>query len=386
MIKGFAAYGKPAAARRGCGETCRIANFEGLQQPAVAGLFRPQLLLPDDAAVLDDRQLRMIMLHELAHVRRWHVAANWALAILRAIHWWNPVFWLAASRFHSLREQSCDAFAIQRLEGRPTRDYSELLLMLAQRQPWRPRWQIVLSASLLGFVSSFFRKRSLRNRIRALKRAGAKRSRWHSVAVAGLIGLTAVCGLTDAGVPEPPPERSFEWLPHAGYDWNNGIDRSEPSSGPQITRVYNIEKAVQRIAADKQWHGSAPPPLEEQVEFLLKCLEPFPVAPISQPRSSERSSETHRPAHERVAVDGVELTVTASPNAHAELVRNLRAWEQSGLGQTSLQTRFISAELDIASAIGISWRYLEAFSDERDEELPAQGKHGMPVVRAGSRR
>ncbi len=55
----------------------RIANFEGLQQPAVAGLFRPQLLLPDDAAVLDDRQLRMIMLHELAHVRRWHVAANW---------------------------------------------------------------------------------------------------------------------------------------------------------------------------------------------------------------------------------------------------------------------------------------------------------------------
>jgi type II secretory pathway component GspD/PulD (secretin) len=76
------------------------------------------------------------------------------------------------------------------------------------------------------------------------------------------------------------------------------------------------------------------------------------------------------------------MTVTTSPKAHAELVRNLKAWEQSGLGQTSLQTRFISAEQDIASAIGISWRYLEAFSDERDEELPAHGKHGMPVVRA----
>ena len=52
--------------------------------------------LPSDVASLDDRQLRMIMLHELAHVRRRDVAFNWIVVLIRPAHWWNPIYWLAA--------------------------------------------------------------------------------------------------------------------------------------------------------------------------------------------------------------------------------------------------------------------------------------------------
>ncbi len=77
----------------------------------------------------------MVMLHELAHVRRWHVAGNWLLVAIRAVQWWNPVYWLAAGRFRNLREQSCDAFALQWLAGRPAKEkeYGELLLSLAEK-------------------------------------------------------------------------------------------------------------------------------------------------------------------------------------------------------------------------------------------------------------
>ncbi len=73
-----------------------ILLCDEVQQPAIMGLFRPLLLLPSDVAELNASHLRMIMLHELAHVRRWDVAVNWLLVVVRAVHWWNPIYWLAA--------------------------------------------------------------------------------------------------------------------------------------------------------------------------------------------------------------------------------------------------------------------------------------------------
>ena len=58
-----------------------------LQQPALMGLVRAKLLLPTHVSDLDDDQIRMIMLHELAHVRRCDIAINWMLVVIRAIHW-----------------------------------------------------------------------------------------------------------------------------------------------------------------------------------------------------------------------------------------------------------------------------------------------------------
>ncbi|HEY3968487.1 MAG TPA: M56 family metallopeptidase, partial [Planctomycetaceae bacterium] len=66
-----------------------LLMFDGVLQPAILGLFRPKLLLPLDAADLTDQQLRMVMLHELSHVRYGDIAANWVLVFIRAVHWWN---------------------------------------------------------------------------------------------------------------------------------------------------------------------------------------------------------------------------------------------------------------------------------------------------------
>src|SRR5690606_7839540 len=58
----------------GVRRTIPVILFDGVFQPAVMGLFRARLLLPLDAGNLSDDQLRMVMLHELAHVRRFDVA------------------------------------------------------------------------------------------------------------------------------------------------------------------------------------------------------------------------------------------------------------------------------------------------------------------------
>ncbi len=136
-----------------------LLHVDTVDQVAIAGLWRPKLLLPPAALHLAEEELRMVMLHELGHVRRRDIAANWLLAIVRAVHWWNPVYWLAAARFQALREQACDAFALRHLEGRPARAYGELLLKLFSQPVAHPRWQIILPASIVGFLSGFVRRR-----------------------------------------------------------------------------------------------------------------------------------------------------------------------------------------------------------------------------------
>jgi beta-lactamase regulating signal transducer with metallopeptidase domain len=347
-----------------------LLMFDGVLQPAILGLFRPKLLLPLDAADLTDQQLRMVMLHELSHVRYGDIAANWVLVFIRAVHWWNPIFWLAATCYQSLREQSCDAFALRRIEGQPARDYSELLLMLAARRPVGPRWRIMLPASILGFLSSFFRKRAIGNRLKALQFADVTRNRWHTAGVAVVITLVAVCGLTDARTPEPPPERSHEWFLRTDSVWNIWVSAPQGDPAPPVTRTYDVEKALVRIAADEGSIDVAHDTLNGILKHILRG---------STGRFHELTDEW---AQERLTLEGTTLSVNTSLDMHAEIARNLKAWEQSGVAQISIGTQFITSEKDIAAELGISWRCLEAFASARPADLPGETKSGIPVVQA----
>lgn len=372
-----------------------IMLFDGIEQPAVTGMLCPKLLLPAHIRELDEQQLRMVMLHELAHVRRWHIAANWLLLLIRAIHWWNPVFWVAAARFRSLREQACDAFAIQRIEGACTHRYGELLLALAERQSSALSWSVMLPASILGFLPALLRKQAMRNRIKALRGAVVKRSGWHAIAVAILVSIAAACGLTDAGSAQTPPKRVPDWLPQAMHDWNAWGPVAEIDLGPLVTRTFDVAAVLERIAADEGSVAAAELQLKGALVNTLTGMEsPLPRSsgkemvgyyePVSNPLdlSDAQLTDDRSSADQRVILDGHTLTVTASADVHAGIVRCLKAWEQSGLAQICIETRFVTDERDIASACGISWRYLEAVAADQAETSPAIGGHGMPVVRA----
>jgi bla regulator protein BlaR1 len=363
-------------------ECCRTAGvrrrlpllqFDGVRQPAVFGLFRPRLLLPSSTVTLSDDQLRMVMLHELAHVRRRHIAVNWLLVAIRALHWWNPVYWLAAARFRNLREQSCDAFAIRRLGGQPVRDYGELLLKLAQHPKSASPWSVMLPASILGFLSFFLQKRAISNRLKALPSAGLVRSRWHTAACAVLIGLVGVCGFTDAREPEPPPDHSSDWMPHVGSSWDSALPAAQIDSEPSVNRIYNIEKALDRTSAVGKIS-------KEEARLGLS----FSMLTLLRVSTGNYAATTDEWAKSRFSLDDKKLSVKAPPHVHAEIAKNISAWEQSGHCQICIETRLITDERDIASTTGISWQYLEAFSAGRDGDPPAETRIGMPVVRAQS--
>src|SRR6267143_977356 len=92
-----------------------------LGTPAVFGYRKPRLLIPETALrKLDDRELRMIFLHELAHVKRGDVL----------LHWFNPLVWLALRRLRADRELVCDALVMSRLSADERRAYGNTLVKL----------------------------------------------------------------------------------------------------------------------------------------------------------------------------------------------------------------------------------------------------------------
>ena len=99
--------------------------------PAVFGWRRPRLLLPDGLCEkLEDRELRSVFLHELAHVKRADVLLNWVILFVRSLHWFNPLVWLAMRRLRADRELVCDAMVMSHLAAGERRAYGTTLIKL----------------------------------------------------------------------------------------------------------------------------------------------------------------------------------------------------------------------------------------------------------------
>jgi beta-lactamase regulating signal transducer with metallopeptidase domain len=100
-----------------------------IEVPALFGFLRPTILLPP--RLVESRELRLIFLHELAHVRRRHILVNWIIVIAQALHWFNPLVWLAMRRLRADQEILCDLDVMRLIGQKESHSYGETLLALA---------------------------------------------------------------------------------------------------------------------------------------------------------------------------------------------------------------------------------------------------------------
>lgn len=87
-----------------------------------------RVLLPSELlADMDVSELRCILAHELAHVRRRDHVVRWLEWLACAAFWWNPVAWWARRRLRASEEVCCDAMAVATINAEP-RTYAGALL------------------------------------------------------------------------------------------------------------------------------------------------------------------------------------------------------------------------------------------------------------------
>jgi beta-lactamase regulating signal transducer with metallopeptidase domain len=120
------------AARLGLTQAPRIAVVDFRGSPFVCGLFRPVLVLPLRLLqTLDNAQLRLVLLHELAHVRRRDLLWGWLPEIARVIYFFHPLAYYACYRIRLERELACDQIAM-RVGGGGAADYADTLISVVR--------------------------------------------------------------------------------------------------------------------------------------------------------------------------------------------------------------------------------------------------------------
>jgi len=145
----------------GVTRTVDIRISSVLASPAVYGLFRPVILLPEEICTsFSSDQLRSVLLHELAHIKRGDLWVNMGQTVLQVVYFYNPLLWLANAKIRQLREQAVDETVLVALNEK-AQEYPNVLVRVARMSLARP----ALGLRLIGIVES---KGALTMRIRQI--------------------------------------------------------------------------------------------------------------------------------------------------------------------------------------------------------------------------
>jgi multidrug efflux pump subunit AcrA (membrane-fusion protein) len=114
--------------RLGIDHTPQLLLSPMTDSPALVGGLRPAILLPMKQASSTSRDdLRMMLAHELAHVKRHDLWWIWLPVAARAVLWFHPLAWLACRELRLAQESACDAMAMS-ITGATPRCYGVMLL------------------------------------------------------------------------------------------------------------------------------------------------------------------------------------------------------------------------------------------------------------------
>lgn len=180
------------------GTACPLPVYRaaGLPSPCLFGLARPAVYVTPDAAA-DPQMLRHVLTHEYTHYRHgdhiWNILRSLALAV----HWWNPLVWLAVALSCRDCELACDEGALRRLGDGERIAYGRTLLTLLTEKP-RPASLLRCATTMTGGQKNVF------DRVTRIARA-PKRWLWAAVVLVLTAALACACSFasTEEAAPEP---------------------------------------------------------------------------------------------------------------------------------------------------------------------------------------
>jgi beta-lactamase regulating signal transducer with metallopeptidase domain len=177
-----------------------LLQGDAVSSPAVFGILRPKILLPRQlASTCQTDQLRHILLHELAHIRRGDPLVHGLTRVLQALHWFNPVHTWAFRRLRADREIATDALALEIAGEQESRAYGLTIVQLLQRWVAHPA-----QPNTVGILED---DTSLERRIRAIA-TYRRPSRWAPVASL-LVAALAAASWTSAQTDGSPKAASL---------------------------------------------------------------------------------------------------------------------------------------------------------------------------------
>ncbi|MAJ46884.1 MAG: hypothetical protein CBC35_06200, partial [Planctomycetes bacterium TMED75] len=116
----------------------RLLQSGLVQTPMVVGWLSPVVLVPAEVFTsLDREQLKLVLLHELSHLRRMDHLINLVQGIVECLLFFHPVTWWLSSQIRIEREHCCDALTLENHDQ--PRVFAEALFTLERLRLARTR-------------------------------------------------------------------------------------------------------------------------------------------------------------------------------------------------------------------------------------------------------
>lgn len=275
-----------------------------LQVPAVVGWLRPIVFLPAAALTgLCEVQLRAVIAHELAHIRRFDPFVNLFQIMVEALLFYHPALWWLNRRIRAEREHCCDEIAVALCGNRF--EYAKALTMVAE---WATAPALAMAANRGSLSDRVFH-------IMGQKSVGAGQR------MLGLTGsvlfLAAALGAANAlfGIAYPIPvahdKATFKAALSSVQIVADAHAAPRPTvstpSSPALSENDRKKTVSVKIAAPKLADAAADSPPNDVPPPLLVAASgtPAPAQPAAQPVSGapESITVTATPLPGRSAVD-----------------------------------------------------------------------------------
>jgi len=152
--------------------------------PLTFGVMRKTILLPPTANEWSFDRRRLVLAHELAHVKRNDGLGQLLCQVVCTAYWFNPLVWYAVHRLGIERERACDDCVLIGL-GEPAPDYADHLLQIARG----------LNGGLGRLAASMAHPSQLKLRVLSIVDPKIRRKQMTRFTTAVLLTLTVVATL-----------------------------------------------------------------------------------------------------------------------------------------------------------------------------------------------
>jgi HEAT repeat protein len=246
--------GARVAERLGVRRPVQVLFSDRLTVPVTWGIIRPVVVLPLDAWEWAADRIRIVLLHEVAHVRRLD-CLSWGIAVLASALWWfHPLQWACRRRLRVEQERACDDVVL--LDGVGPTAYATILVEFARGLSRGEETGTARAAIAMA------RRSTLRDRVETILATGSRSLRLEPrtagllavVAAAFLVPLAAVRVWGETAEARRTAELIAELSsPDPGAReaaaWGLGALGAEDASGPLIARLADPEPGVRGVAA-----------------------------------------------------------------------------------------------------------------------------------------
>jgi beta-lactamase regulating signal transducer with metallopeptidase domain len=209
--------------------------------PMVSGLWRPLVVIPQSAAQWSEDRRRVVVLHELAHIKRRDCLTQAFAQIVCGAYWFNPLVWVAARHLRAERERACDDFVLA--AGTKGSEYASHLLDIARAMQSA---RFTLTATSLAMA----RPSQLEGRLMAILDPDARRSSalpTRLAAVALLLLISIPVAAVQLSAPPPAGDR-----PQAGAADLQSLPKTRSSASLIPVAVEQLQNPGAGPVADRR--------------------------------------------------------------------------------------------------------------------------------------